>query len=240
MDVIGDLVQRSRAGEHDERMALRASGDPPSRYTYAEFRTTARKTGNYLSHHGVGPERPVGVPDDRAAELVLTLYGAALLGAPLIVEPADAPELAALVAPTQALEASTVSPGTARIGYGERPDQPDATLFGRAVWSENPGFPPTTVAPDQPILQGAFGSVSHRSLVAAGRRAADHLSIEAGEDVAVRATLTEPGTIAAGLVAPILEGATIVFPGTDEKADIAVVSGDAPEKRRIDPRTVEV
>lgn len=244
VEVLGDLVDRDRAGPGDDRQALRAAGDPPARYTHGELRTTARKTGNYLSHHGVGPGRPAGVADEPAAAAVLSLYGTALLGGAVhLGPPTDRQvEVAVLVGPTEDLDAWTLPPGAGRVGWGDRPADPDATLFGRAVWSENPGFPPTPVAPDAAVLLGPDGRVTHRAALEAARRAVERLDLEAGDEVAVRAPLTDPGTVAAGVVAPLLAGGTVVFPGPAERCDAAVASSPhadwVPEEHTVTPSAV--
>jgi hypothetical protein len=47
--------------------------------------------------------------------------------------------------------------------------------------------------------------------------------------VAVRASLADPGTVVAGVVAPLIAGAAVLFPDEDSVGDFAVVDGDAPE-----------
>jgi len=70
----------------------------------------------------------------------------------------------------------------------------------------------------------------------------DRWSLSPGEAVAVRAPLTHPGTVAAGVVAPLLEGGVVVLAGDGPTtADRAVVAGagpddpDPPESRVLAP-----
>ncbi|MFC7045079.1 AMP-binding protein [Halobacteriaceae archaeon GCM10025711] len=123
MDVLGDLVSRDHA-TGDDRLALRAPGAPPRSYSYREFGTTARKTGNFLRHLGVREGAVVGVTDDATPESLLSLFGVALLGGTVWFGPPAELDARALVAPVGRLRttrcrrasstSSTATPPTTR------------------------------------------------------------------------------------------------------------------------------
>jgi acyl-coenzyme A synthetase/AMP-(fatty) acid ligase len=77
MEVLEDLVARDR---RSEATALRVPAVGRS-YDYRGFCTAAWKVGNLLRHLGVRHGSGVAIGDDPMPEAVLTLYGAACLGA---------------------------------------------------------------------------------------------------------------------------------------------------------------
>jgi non-ribosomal peptide synthetase component F len=235
IEVVGDLVASERVQPNTENVALRSDRPSGGRYTYAEFARTARKTGNYLAHHHVEAGRPVGVAGDPRSPALLTLFGAALLGGAVQFEPPTRTAVACLVVPHDRLDEWRVDPGTARVAYGNRPEDPDVRQFGRVVSSENAGFPPTSVAPETAILPTGEGSISHSSLLETARACRETARIESGTAVVLRTSLEDPGAIAGGIIAPLLAGATVVLPGESTAGDIAVTGGDAPEGETIDP-----
>jgi hypothetical protein len=118
------------------------------------------------------------------------------------------------------------------------------------VWSENPAFPPTDVSPADPVLATGERVYTHADLLAAAGAVVERAGVDAEDRVALRAPLADPGAVAAGLVAPLLAGASIVLPGVTAGGDgaaavedaaigdVAVAAGDTPEERVIDPSTV--
>ncbi|MFC7226197.1 hypothetical protein N0B31_02180 [Salinirubellus salinus] len=234
MDVLGDLVVRDRRSDDS---ALRAA-DTGREYDYRRFCTTTWKAGNYLRLLGVRTDARVAVADDPTPEAVLSAYGAALLGGVVRFGPAHDTELDArvLVTPTAELDDYTVGPSTKRVGYGTEPEDPDVGYFERDVWSENPTEPPDRVEPDGGLLD-ADRTYSHAEVLDAARRVAARWDLEPGDEVAVRASFTHPGTVTAGLVAPILAGAAILLPGDAGEGDYAVGDG-GPERERVDPADV--
>jgi len=222
--VLGDLVARER---RSDAPALRHA--PSGRaYDYRRFCTTAWKVGNLLRNEGVRGGATVVVDEDPAPEPVLTLYGVALLGATARIGTTDATDAAALVAPTTRLTAYDTEPGTRIVGYGDPPEDPAIAHFESDVWSENPTAPPDVVAPDDGVLATDCASYRHENLFAAARSTVEEWGLTDDDVVAVRAPLAHPGTVAAGLVAPLLVGAEILFP--DEGTTGAVAVGDgAPE-----------
>lgn len=224
---LGALVRETDERDGDGTApALRGDRD----YGRETFRTRARKTGNFLSHHGVHAGATVAVADEPAPQPLLALFGAALLGAAVRFGPPRESDQAAVFAsgsPTLA----DLSEGVKPVGYGDPPERPGVAHFGRDVWSENPGFPPGSVAPEEAAL--ADGT-THGALRAAADRASDDLALAPGVAVAPRSPLSEPGTLAAGVVAPLAAGATVVL-RDGATGDVAVARGGAPEPQTAAP-----
>lgn len=226
MDVLGDLIARDR---RSDAPALRHA--PTGRaYDYRRFCTTAWKVGNFLRNEGVRGGMTVAVADDPVPEPVLALYGAAALGASVSFG-ADPDDAKAVVASTGGLADFASGPSTRRIGYGDEPADPSVAYFERDVWSENPTQPPDRVAPDDPLLRAGDRTVTHGEALAAARGVVGAHGLGEGSTVAVRAPLAGPGTVVAGLVAPVLAGGVVLLPGDDADAtgDLAVATGEAPE-----------
>lgn len=229
--VLGACVTRDR---RSDAPALRASG---REYDYRRFCTTAWKTGNLLRNEGVRQGMPVAVADDPAPEAVLSFYGAALLGAIVGFGPDALDERTkALVVPTADLDGYDAGPRTRRIGYGAEPTDPSVAYFERDVWSENPTEPPDRVDPDDALLRTSERTWSHGETLDAARTVAEDFGLEPGEAVAIREPFTRPGTVAAGLVAPVLAGAVVLLPGEGEVGDYAV--GDGGPEPSVDPGDV--
>ena len=132
---------------------------------------------------------------------------------------------------------------TAEAEFGGDADAADTIDWEESVWSENPAFPPTTVAPETPLLVDGDRSVSHGAALAAAAEVADVRGLDGDSRVVLRSSLAEPGAVVAGLLAPLLVGGCAVLsdPATTAGApggDLAVTSGDAPEPERIDPEEV--
>ncbi|WP_435195644.1 hypothetical protein [Natronomonas sp. EA1] len=225
MDVLGDLVARAR---RSDAPALRA-GD--HEFDYRRFCTTTWKVGNLMRHYlGVRAGVEVAIDPAPARQAVLSFYGAALLGAPVRFTH-DPGEARAYVGPTSDLP--EVGPATKLLAYGETPDDPSVTYFEREVWSENPTEPTERIAPDDPLLRAVERTVSHGEALAAARAVVSEYGLASDTRVALRAPLTSPGAVVAGLVAPVLAGGTVLLPGEGQRGDFAV--GDGPEPRVIDP-----
>lgn len=218
METLGDLVARDR---EVSGTALRAGG---REYGYRRFATTAMKAGNFLRLHGVARGGRVGIAAVPAPEPLLAFFGAALLGARARIDPPPGADAAALVAPTGRLAGYEPPPGCTRIGFGDEPSDPAVEHFERGVWSENPAFPPTDVEGRTEVLEADGGAYTHADLLDAAERVADEHGIGAGDTVALRASLAEPGGLAAGVVTPLRAGATAVL-GGGEGADHVVADG---------------
>jgi acyl-coenzyme A synthetase/AMP-(fatty) acid ligase len=234
MDVLGDLVVRDR---RSDRPALRAA-ESGRLYDYRRFCTTAWKVGNYLRLLGVRTGAGVAVADDPNPEAILSAYGGALLGGVVRFGPLRDTELDArvLVTPTADVNEYAVGPSTKRVVYGSEPADPDVGYFERDVWSENPTQPPDRVAPTAGLLD-ADRTYTHAEVLNAAADVAETWKLEPGDEVAVRAPFGHPGTVAAGLVAPILAGAVVLLPGEAGVGDYAV-GGDGPEPEVLDPADV--
>ena len=237
MDVLGDLVARPRRS--DDAALLAPAVDRT--YDYHRFCTTAWKVGNFLRHLGVRTGRGVALVGEDRPEAVLSLYGAALLGATVSFDPPTEQrvDVRALVAPTERIEAYDVASGTQCVAYGDAPADPSVAYFERDVWSENPTEPPDRVSPEDVLLPGVDGTpYTHATVLSAARRVVDEWGFAAESRVAVRASLTRPGTVVAGLVAPLVAGGSVLLPDGDAVGDVAVGDDDVPESSVVDPASV--
>ncbi|AQL41846.1 hypothetical protein BV210_03550 [Halorientalis sp. IM1011] len=231
MDVIGDLVARERRVK--EPLVY---GDGAQPYTAHKFCTDAWKAASLFRYHGVGPGRGVGVAADPTPQSLLAFFGAALLGAPVRFGLPPEADARIVVGPVAAVESLTVDPGTKRVGYGDEPSDPDVIHFERDIWSENPTMPPDRVRPDQSALSTADETYTHEALLAAAERVVDERDLADGDAVAVRASLTRPGTLVAGVLAPLQVGASILLAETGPEPTLVVgAEGDAPT---LDPDDV--
>jgi hypothetical protein len=224
MDVLGDAIGRDR---RSSATALRAPTVGRS-YDYRRFCTSAWKVGNFLRHHGVRGGASVGIADDPLPEPVLTFYGAALLGAVVRFDSSGGSPKA-LVVPEPEVETHDPEPGTKIIAYGSRSEDPSVAYFERDVWSENPTQPPDRVTTDDPLVATAERTYTHEEILTAAEDVIDEAGLESGGEVAVHGAFTDPGIVAAGLVAPILAGGTIVL-GTESTGDL-VVGGENSDVR---------
>ncbi len=243
MQVLGDLVAQAR----DRDGVLFRSPERSTPYSYSDFATNAWKGGNLLRHYGVrhgtrvavvvGPKEPTD--EDQLGYLrdgpdaLLAFLAAALDGAVVDMDPPNAVDATALVAPAAWLDRYTQGPGTKGLAYGGPVDDPTIAQFERELWSENPLQPPGEVAPEDNVL-AADRTYTHGELMAESGRVVADYDIGAETTVALRAPMTTAGAIIAGLLAPMRAGATVVF-GGDETGDIAVADGDAPEETVVRP-----
>lgn len=243
MQTLEDLVAEARGRDG----TLFESSDRAAGYSYGEVATNAWKAGNLLRHYGVRPGERVAVvvgpkrPDESAEPgwlggapaPVLALLGAAVDGGVVDLDPPGAVDATVLVGPDAWLDRYEPGPGTKPIAYGGPPEDPVVAHFEREAWSENPLAPPGDVGPRDPLL-AADELYSHAELLAASRRiVADH-DLTADDRVAVRAPFTHPGTVVAGLLAPMRIGATILL-GDADGATVAVGDDAASADRVITP-----
>ncbi|WP_049921017.1 hypothetical protein [Halopiger djelfimassiliensis] len=194
--------------------------------------TTSWKAGNFLRHAGVRRDVTVGVVGDGPLAL-LAFFGTTLLEGTTRFDPpaalADEEAFRALVAPVEDLESGEydLPRGAQRVGYGGKPDEPDVHHFDAGIWSENPAFPPLEIDPDTSILTDGDRTVSHDALLEAAAAVADDYDLETGDRVVVRAPLSDPRTVAAGVLAPLLADGIVVLTDdeNDEKAEGAAERG---------------
>ena len=235
MDTIGELVARDRRSRDP---ALRARTGVNLRYDYYQFCTTAQKTGNFLSHRGVHVGETVAIVASEGGAPVLSLFGAALLGARVRFDPPEESDARVLVAPADAIDGYDLPASATRVAYDGRPVAPAVEAFGESVWSENPFCPtPPEVGSSSPFLVTGSRSYTHGGLLAAAERVVERWEIQAGDGMAIRAPLSRPETVVAGVLAPLSAGATIVFPGADAETDLAIAetADQVPE-----PATIEL
>ncbi|MGM0591491.1 MAG: acetyl-CoA synthetase, partial [Halobacteriota archaeon] len=74
---------------------------------------------------------------------------------------------------------------------------------------------------------------SHADLLGAARRVVGDEGLTDEATVALRAPLSHPGTVVAGVVAPLLAGGTILLSDGDETGDVAVATESPPEAQWI-------
>jgi hypothetical protein len=222
METIADVVASL---EDPERVALRHSREHDAR----ETRSRIYKTGNALRHRGVRVDAGVAVLDVPEPQALHTFLGAALLGATVEFGPDEVVDARVLAGPTVELDAYDLPAGGQRVGWGEPPVDPSWMYFERDVWSENPAFPESDATAETELLGGA----THGDVLDAAEDVAADLS---GEDaVAVRAPLSHPGSVVAGVVAPLLAGAAVVLPPAGGEGTVAVADESVPEDRVISP-----
>lgn len=230
MDTIGQLVARDR---RTREPALCAQTGVTLRYDYYQLCTTAQKTGNFFSHRGIRVGSLVAISAAESGAPILSLLGAALLGARVRFAPSHETDANLLVAPSEGMDKYDLPVGASRLAYSGAPDSGSGIeSFGESVWSENPFCPtPPEVGPETPLLETETESYTHGELLVAAERVVERFGIERGTEVAVRAPLDRSEVIVAGVFAPLLVGGVIVFPGPDTAADIAV--GEGPESTAI-------
>ncbi|MFB6129268.1 MAG: acetyl-CoA synthetase [Salinigranum sp.] len=231
--VLGDVLARER---RSDRSALRVASEART-YSYDRLLTTAYRAGNFLRYLGVGRGHLVEVAPDPRTEPVLSFLGAALLGAPVRFAPVGDGEARAVVVHRDRETSFDLPPGSKLAVYGGPPEGPAVAHWERVVSSENPAFPPTDVSPTDEALRSGGDRYSHADLLAAASRVVEAYGPSEGSTVAVRASLRDPGVVAAGVLAPLLVGGEIVFPDEETVCDLGV-GADVPEPHRVVPGDV--
>ncbi|MFC6614472.1 hypothetical protein ACFQAS_05800 [Halopenitus salinus] len=248
METLADVLARDRRS--DDLALVTADGRERS---YREVITNAYRGGNALRHEGVRHGSEVGIAPVADLPSVLAFLGAGLLGAHVRFDvPASRDAGArALVVPTAEAESLDASPGTRIVAVGDPPEDPRITHWESDVWSENPAFPPTDLDPDDPLVvstapdadRGEGRSVTHGEALSASASLVERYGLDPDSRVVVRDSLARPGTVVAGLIAPLTCGATIVLrPPGDEasESDGDVSIGEGPERESIGPEDVPV
>ena len=211
---------------------------PPREYTRRQFLTNIWKTGNYLRTLGVNEDSLVAITADPTPETLLSFFGASLLDARVRFAPPADVDARVVVGPTDRLHGFELPPGGQYLGYGTAPDDPAWSYFERDVWSENPAFPDVDHDTTRPLLETEREQYDAEAVVESAQSLAAEL--EPDDQVALRVPLETPGTIVAGILAPLSADATILLPTDDETGTVAVTAGDAPEPRRIIPDQVAI
>jgi acyl-CoA synthetase (AMP-forming)/AMP-acid ligase II len=233
MRVLGDIVARDR---RSDEVALRVDATGRE-FSYRDFCTTAWKAGHALSHCGVHAGARVALDPEPAPQPLLTLFGAACLGARVTFD--TAAESRAVLVPAAREGEVARRPERKVVVYGDAPDDPGIVHWERTVWSENPVRPPGERDPDEAVLDSEeprsassrtqsddadAATYTHREVLAAATSVADATGIDSGTSVALQAPLTDPRAVVAGVVAPLAAGGTVVLPdgATDADADVVV------------------
>jgi len=250
--VLGDVVARDR---RSDEVALRIDATGRE-FSYRDFCTTAWKAGHALSHCGVHQGSRVALDPDPAPQPLLTLFGAACLGARVTFDTTAASRAVLVPADREADVARR--PDRKVVVYGDAPDDPGVVHWERTVWSENPVQPPGERDPEEPVLDGAeprsassripsddgeeprsasnrtqsddtdVATYTHREVLTAANRVVDAAGISAGTSVILRTPLTDPRAVVGGVVAPLVAGGTVVLPDGETDAGVAVGDeGDA-------------
>ena len=159
-----------------------------------------------------------------AAEPLLAILGAASVGATVDVTPKEPVESRALVAP--AWRSSETAPRCSTLAYGGPPENPAVAHFEAELWSENPTAPPEPVAATDPALRADGETYSHETLLAVAENVVAEHGLDETNRVLLSASLTDPGALVAGVLAPLSVGATVVLP--DEADDGGQTEGTEP------------
>ncbi len=227
--VIDDLVARSRRSEATALHAIK----PDRPYTYFDLCNTAAKAANVLRHVGVRRGDGVVLADDLAPEVVLSFLGTALVGGIATIgahpETVESESTSAIVVPADAEGSIDPSPGVALICYGSSPDRPETTHWEAEVWSENPASPPGEHGPEDRVLiePETEREFTHAELLAAARTVVEEYELAGDARVAIGGALSDPGTIAAGIVAPLIVGGTILLQPS-KLTEATIMIGDSP------------
>ncbi len=230
----GTLVDLLSSNADTDAVALGAPAAGEQVYTYDRLATTSRSTATVLAAAGLDADSFIAIAPAPAAETVIGFLGAAILGARVRFSgPARAP-VDAVFGPTDTVRRYQVPDDALRIGFGERSEDDRIRHFARAVWRAEDALPDAPVLPTTTVLSDGNAAYTHRRLIRTGQAVIAARGITPDTELAVRAPLTDPRTIAAGLIAPLLAGATIRFP-TDETpaGDLAVTDTHAPEHRLL-------
>lgn len=230
MDVVGDLLARDRRS----RDAALVTPDGRER-TYRDLITNAYKAANVLRYLGAREGSTVAVEPAPGFHTTLAFLGAAGLGAPVRLDPAVGIERGDRVVLVDVADEPTTepAPGTSLVAFGGPPKRPETTHWEQELWSENPGMPPSGVGPDDPVVRATAGDasdgrgdVSHRALLGAAAAVVDEHGLEPGDRVALRGGLGDPRALAAGVVAPLAAGATVVLAGRDTGSEGPTVTAE--------------
>lgn len=249
-ETVKDVVA---AGREREGTVIQAA-NRTAPYSYGDFCTNVWKTGNLLRHYGirpgsrvavvVGPKEGtdpsrVGHPD--SPEPLQAILGGATLAATVDLTPAQPVDTRAFVLPAGLLDSYGTEPGCSVIAYGGPPEAADVAHFGTETWSENPIAPPDPVDPNDAFLQADDEQFTHEAVLSVATSLVEEYELTPEDRVGVSASLTEPGSVVAGLVAPLVAGSTIYLPASEETAggiDATLVVGTNNNKNVVSASSI--
>lgn len=238
MDVVGDLLARERRSRD---LAL-VTADGRER-TYHDLITNAYKAANVLRYLGAREGSTVAIEPTPRLHPTLAFLGAAGLGAAVRFDP-DAGIAAGdrvVLVDVAHEERTDPAPGTNLAVFGDPPERPETTHWEQELWSENPGMPPSSVDPTDPLVRGTDRNVSHADVLAGAASVVEAYDIDEETRVVLRGDFSAVGAVAAGVVAPLSVGAAAVLTDPSEvddeaRGDLAVVTEGA--TRAPEPRSV--
>ena len=245
MDLVGDLLARDRR----TRDAALVTPDSRER-TYHDLITNGYKAANVLRYLGVRTGATIAVDPTPGFHTTLAFLGAAAVGAPVRFDPEAGIEAGdrVVLAPVATAAALDPAPGTNLAAFGGPPERADTTHWEQELWSENPGTPPSDVAPDDAAVVGPEQAYSHRELCSVAAGVAEEADLDGKTRVVLRQLFADATAVAAGLVAPLSVGGTAVLTGSgsrddengNSRGDVAIAPADAtvPEPDRVDPRSI--
>lgn len=192
--------------------------------------------GDVLQLHGGEGGTEIDVEPQAAPEVVLAILGTARVGGVANLTPTGDGEI--VVVPADREDEYDLDPDQTGIVYDGYPSGPRFVEWELDVWDGSARTGPRLeAAPENGVLQTADRTYSHGELLDAAERVIEKHDVDEDTDVAVRAPMGNPGTIAAGVVAPLTVGGTVLFPATDDLGDVGVGFGVA-EPSEVDPTTV--
>ena len=255
MEVVGDLLARDRRSR--ETALVTASG---SERTYHDLITNAYKAANVLRHLGAREGSTVAIDPSPGVQPVLAFLGAARLGARVRFDPARGLAAGDRVVLVAAEDEGTFepSPGTNLAVYGGPPERPGTTHWEQELWSENPGTPPASVGPTDPLFCSTVDpagdsesvEITHAAALSTAGRIVEDCGLTADSRIVLRTTFAEPGTVVSSVVAAsVVGGAVVLTDGSAEdgppRGDLAVAADpddggptSVPEPQRIAPPAV--
>jgi len=201
--VLGELLAR------EKRRSQPAVSMPAvdREMSYQDFITTAYKSGNVLRYLGLGDDSTLAVEPAVRPESLLAFFGAAQLGARVTFDP-HASARVRLVSVEN--EKEYLDHDGRLVVFGGPPEATATTHWEKAVWSENPAFPPTEVDPETTVLIDGDEQYSHRQLLGMAEQIVEKLDIKQESRLAIRTPVAQTETLA-GVAAALLAGSTAVF-----------------------------
>ncbi|WP_254863232.1 hypothetical protein [Halovivax gelatinilyticus] len=234
--VDGLLTRKSRS---DRPSLVDGSGRSYDRHWVC---TTAWKAGNFLRHTGVRRGVTVGVGGGGPLA-ILSFLGTALLEGRTWFDPPESLDggssVRTLVAPADELDRYDLSAGAQRVAYGGEPPAPEVHHLDAGLWSENPSFPPVDIDPGAPLVGPTDrddASVTHGEAMNSARTVVEEWGVEAGTHVGVDAPLSDPRTVVAGVLAPLVADGVIVLDPVRTETPVDVVVTDRPDDFGADRR----